>query len=105
MTDPPPARRTLNHLSLRFLSKLCRIRYLFLCARRASSGFVLPLLRGPERLPRDRYVLRDLATRRIHNTVHVSRMLPFPHPVADADSRWMVNESVDATTIVKTIVC
>ena len=29
MTDPPPARRTLNHLSFRFLSKLCRIRYLY----------------------------------------------------------------------------
>ena len=51
-----------------------------------------------ERLPRDRYVLRDLATRRIHNTVHVSRMLPFPQPVADSDSRWMVGENVDAET-------
>ena len=29
VTDPPPARRTLNHLSFRFLSKLCRIRYLY----------------------------------------------------------------------------
>ena len=46
-----------------------------------------------ERLPRDRYVLRDLATRRIHNTVHVSRMLPFPQPVADEDRRWMVADA------------
>lgn len=46
-----------------------------------------------ERLPRDRYVLRDLATRRIHNTVHVSRMLPFPGPADDADSRWMVPDA------------
>jgi hypothetical protein len=42
-----------------------------------------------ERLPRDRYVLRDLATRRVHNTVHVSRMLPFPSSTIDDDSRWM----------------
>ena len=42
-----------------------------------------------ERLPRDRYILRDLATRRIHNTVHVSRMISFPSPVSDADERWM----------------
>ena len=34
------------------------------------------------RLPRDRYVLTDLHTRRLHNVVHVSRLLLYPNRAA-----------------------
>ena len=43
------------------------------------------------RLPRDRYVLTNLHTRRIHNVVHVSRLVHFPKPVSDKHP-WMVND-------------
>ena len=43
-------------------------------------------------LPRNRYVLSDLATRRIHNVINVARLLPFPdHPATE--STWMISET------------
>ena len=51
--------------------------------------------RGPytvqARLPRDRYVLTDLGSRRIHNVVHVSRLVRFPDQPAAA-ATWMLAE-------------
>ena len=45
------------------------------------------------RLPRDRYALTNLHTRRIHNVVHVSRLVNFPKPVPP-DHPWMVSDPV-----------
>jgi hypothetical protein len=40
--------------------------------------------------PYDRYGLADLHTRRVQNTVHVSRLLPFRSHTAETDSSWMM---------------
>jgi transposase InsO family protein len=41
-------------------------------------------------LSHDRYVLSDLETRRIRNTVHVSRLRPYHRHTVEAGSTWMV---------------
>ena len=41
-------------------------------------------------LSNDRYVLTDLKTRRIRDTVHVSRLLPYFPPVAEDEPTWML---------------
>ena len=43
------------------------------------------------RLPRDRYKLTDMKNKRIHDVVHVSRLLPFPDSPSDS-SHWMVGD-------------
>ena len=40
----------------------------------------------------ERYVLRDLHNRRIHNVVHVSRLIPFPDRPDFEASDWMVKD-------------
>ncbi|MDC0525706.1 hypothetical protein OAO87_01810 [bacterium] len=44
------------------------------------------------RLTHDRYVLTDMHNRRIHNVVHVSRLILYPLPVDDDDPTWMVSD-------------
>ena len=51
----------------------------------------------------DRYVLTDLHSRRIHNVVHVSRMIPFNTRVSGT-SPWMVKGATDGAWPVKSIV-
>ena len=43
------------------------------------------------RLAHDRYVLTDMRNRRIHNVVHVSRLVLYPAP-RDDDPGWMVSD-------------
>ena len=43
------------------------------------------------RMPHDNYVLTDLHSRRIHNTVHVSRLIPFPDRPYEG-SEWMLRD-------------
>ena len=47
-------------------------------------------------LPHDRYILCDLHTRRMHNVVHVSRMLPFNKRSINT-SEWMIPGQTPAT--------
>lgn len=42
-------------------------------------------------LSHNRYVLRDLHSRRIHNVVHISRLLPFPER-APLSNQWMISD-------------
>jgi hypothetical protein len=41
-------------------------------------------------LPNDRYVLSDLKTRRIRDTVHVSRLVPYFPQLPDSEPAWML---------------
>jgi len=49
------------------------------------------------RLPRDRYVLTDLGTRRFHDTVHVSRLVPFSERDPEPE-RWMLKSAENGGT-------
>ena len=42
-------------------------------------------------LEHNRYVLKDLKSRRVHNVVHLSRLIPFPERPPPADN-WMLND-------------